>query len=215
MVETALRPRPEFGTFLLSDNNAGGDGLTLYQYKKLLRSQKVALLQHKQSLARVPGYKPAYHHYSKSTATKVDVRDSQTQTMPITESKVQGTNDEEKLKQGEKELSKFLLYFLLLSIYTYIDSGIIPPKQTSLTTRPSKFTTSHLHKNRVKSATSRTHDKSPEHCVRPKTARDALDQRLWKVSSSHLEQLVDDPIVEDIEDKRSYEVSCGLNYKQH
>ena len=59
MVETVVRPRPHFSTFLLSDANAGGDGLSYYQYKKLLRSQKVVLLQQKQATARVPGYKPA------------------------------------------------------------------------------------------------------------------------------------------------------------
>ena len=59
MVETAVRPRPHFSTFLLSDANAGGDGLSYYQYKKLLRSQKVVLLQQKQATSHVPGYKPA------------------------------------------------------------------------------------------------------------------------------------------------------------
>ena len=58
MVETAVRPRPHFSTFLLSDANAGGDGLSYYQYKKLLRSQKVVLLQQKQATAHIPGYKP-------------------------------------------------------------------------------------------------------------------------------------------------------------
>ena len=57
MVETAVRPRPPFSTFLLSDANAGGDGLSFHEYKRLLRSQRVSLLQEKQSRARVPGYK--------------------------------------------------------------------------------------------------------------------------------------------------------------
>lgn len=57
MVDTAVRPRPEFSTFLRSDVNAGGDGLSYFEYKRLLRSQKVARLQHKQALTRIPGYK--------------------------------------------------------------------------------------------------------------------------------------------------------------
>lgn len=57
MVETSLRGRPSFGTFLQSDANAGRDGLTYYDYQRFLRSQKVALLQEKKAHTRVPGYK--------------------------------------------------------------------------------------------------------------------------------------------------------------
>lgn len=91
MVETAVRPRPHFSTFLLSDANAGGDGLSYYQYKKLLRSQKVVLLQQKQATAHVPGYKPAQkrittrlssykpdisHHISSTTTTNSSTTNS-------------------------------------------------------------------------------------------------------------------------------------------
>lgn len=54
MVDTALRPRPGFGSFLQSD---AGDALSYYQYQRLLRSQKVALLQEKAAKAYVPGCK--------------------------------------------------------------------------------------------------------------------------------------------------------------
>ena len=57
MVDTALRPRPKFDTFLHSDTNAGGDGLSFYEYKKLLRSKKVALLQERRASLYEPGYK--------------------------------------------------------------------------------------------------------------------------------------------------------------
>ena len=57
MVDAALRPRPTFSTFLQSDTNAGGDGLTYYDYQRLLRSQKVAVLQDRQAKSHVPGYK--------------------------------------------------------------------------------------------------------------------------------------------------------------
>ena len=57
MVETSLRPRPAFTTFLHSDTSSGGDGLSYYQYQRLLRSQKVALLQEKQRKSYIPGYK--------------------------------------------------------------------------------------------------------------------------------------------------------------
>ena len=57
MVETSVRGRPSFGTFLQSDANAGRDGLTYYDYQRFLRSQKVALLQEKRAHTHVPGYK--------------------------------------------------------------------------------------------------------------------------------------------------------------
>lgn len=57
MVDTVLRPRPMFSTFLQSDTNAGGDGLTYYDYQRLLRSQKVAILQERRVKSYVPGYK--------------------------------------------------------------------------------------------------------------------------------------------------------------
>ena len=57
MVETSLRPRPAFASFLHSDTSSGGDGLSYYQYQRLLRSQKVALLQEKQRKSYIPGYK--------------------------------------------------------------------------------------------------------------------------------------------------------------
>ena len=57
MVDTTLRPRPKFGTFLHSDTNAGGDGLSFYDYKRLLRAKKVALLQERRANLHQPGYK--------------------------------------------------------------------------------------------------------------------------------------------------------------
>ena len=57
MVETSLRGRPSFSTFLQSDTSAGGDGLTYYDYQRFLRSQKVALLQERRALAHIPGCK--------------------------------------------------------------------------------------------------------------------------------------------------------------
>lgn len=57
MVETSLRPRPTFSSFLHSDADTRGDALSYYQYQRLLRSQKVALLQEKQRKSYVPGYK--------------------------------------------------------------------------------------------------------------------------------------------------------------
>lgn len=57
MAETSLRGRPSFSTFLRSDTNTGGDGLTYYDYQRFLRSQKVALLQERRAHANVPGYK--------------------------------------------------------------------------------------------------------------------------------------------------------------
>lgn len=57
MVDASLRPRPTFSTFLQTDSNAGGDGLTYYDYQRLLRSQKVAILQEKRAISYVPGFK--------------------------------------------------------------------------------------------------------------------------------------------------------------
>ena len=56
-METGARPRPSFATFLRSDENAGGDGLSWYGHQRLLREKKVSLLQKKRSQATVPGYK--------------------------------------------------------------------------------------------------------------------------------------------------------------
>lgn len=57
MVETSLRGRPPFGTFLQSEANAGRDGLTYYDYQRFLRSQKVVLLQERRAHTHVPGCK--------------------------------------------------------------------------------------------------------------------------------------------------------------
>lgn len=56
MVDASLRPRPGFGTFLQSDNSVN-DGLTYYDYQRLVRSKKVALLQEKRERSHEPGYK--------------------------------------------------------------------------------------------------------------------------------------------------------------
>ena len=63
MVDTAVRPRPEFRTFLQSDTNAKGDALSVYEYKRQLRAKKVAFLQEKQAQRRVPGYKLPTNYY--------------------------------------------------------------------------------------------------------------------------------------------------------
>ena len=47
MADTAVRPRPNFSTFLRSDASAGGDALTYYRRKQHLRKNKTALLQAK------------------------------------------------------------------------------------------------------------------------------------------------------------------------
>ena len=57
MVETSLRGRPSFSTFLQSETSAGGDGLTYYDYQRFLRSQKVALLQERRAQSYIPGCK--------------------------------------------------------------------------------------------------------------------------------------------------------------
>ena len=85
MVETAVRPRPHFSTFLLSDANAGGDGLSFYEYKRLLRSQRVSLLQEKQSRTRVPGYKWALP--AKDCSRVLQKEDKGIQTSSTTEEK--------------------------------------------------------------------------------------------------------------------------------
>lgn len=56
MVDAALRPRPSFGTFLQSDNSMK-DGLSYYEYQRLLRTNKVSLLQEKKERFFEPGYK--------------------------------------------------------------------------------------------------------------------------------------------------------------
>lgn len=57
MVDTAVRLRPGFSTFLHSDTNTGGDGLSFYDYKRLLRANKVRQLQEKRAKSYAPGYK--------------------------------------------------------------------------------------------------------------------------------------------------------------
>ena len=47
MADTAVRPRPNFSTFLRSDASGGGDALTYYRRKQWLRKNKTALLQAK------------------------------------------------------------------------------------------------------------------------------------------------------------------------
>ena len=94
MVETAVRPRPHFSTFLLSDANAGGDGLSYYQYKKLLRSQKVVLLQQKQATAHIPGYKPAQKRFTTRLSDyKPDISRRHTTSGTTTSSSSSTTND--------------------------------------------------------------------------------------------------------------------------
>ena len=68
MVDTTLRPRPDFSAFLLSDQNDGKDALSFYNYKKAIRSQKVSLLQQRRATSIAPGYKPGTagsQHYQK------------------------------------------------------------------------------------------------------------------------------------------------------
>ena len=73
MVDTALRPRPKFGTFLHSDANAGGDGLSFYEYKRLLRAKKVALLQERRAISHMPGYKPPHPGETRQVYKKDEV----------------------------------------------------------------------------------------------------------------------------------------------
>ena len=113
MVETALRPRPEFSTFFLSDQNAKGDGLCLYQHKKLLRAQKVVILQQKQLAARVPGCKPPVHRdHSEQPRQKSTnaFSNAETQTTPYHEQKTQRLIERAK-KNSDKgeELFKSLI----------------------------------------------------------------------------------------------------------
>ena len=55
MVETSLFPRPNFATFLRSDDDV--DPLSYYHYQRLQRMQKVARLQERRSKSHEPGYK--------------------------------------------------------------------------------------------------------------------------------------------------------------
>lgn len=55
MVETSLFPRPNFTSFLESDDNV--DPLSYYQYQRLQRLQKVARLQERRAKSYEPGYK--------------------------------------------------------------------------------------------------------------------------------------------------------------
>lgn len=57
MVETSLRGRPSFGTYLQSEASTGVDSLTYYDYQRCLRSQKVALLQERRTNTHIPGCK--------------------------------------------------------------------------------------------------------------------------------------------------------------
>ena len=45
MADTAVRPRPNFSTFLRSDASAGGDAMTYHRRKQYLRKNRTALLQ--------------------------------------------------------------------------------------------------------------------------------------------------------------------------
>ena len=70
MVDTSLRGRPTFGTFLQADSNAGEDGITYYGYQRYLRAQKVALLQEKRASTQIPGYKkPTFRKVVQLNAT--------------------------------------------------------------------------------------------------------------------------------------------------
>ncbi len=66
MVDTTLRPRPTFGTFLQSDNSTK-DGLSYFEYQRLLRSKKVALLQKKKEGSYEPGYKKQSSSFTNSS----------------------------------------------------------------------------------------------------------------------------------------------------
>jgi len=57
MAESTLHPRPNFATFLKSDANGPQDSLSYYEKQRVLRFQKVAVLQQKHENAYVPGYK--------------------------------------------------------------------------------------------------------------------------------------------------------------
>ena len=55
MVETALFPRPHFGSYFHSDDRT--DSLSYYEYQRLQRLQKVARLQERRAKSYEPGYK--------------------------------------------------------------------------------------------------------------------------------------------------------------
>ena len=57
MAESTLHPRPEFATFLQSDANGMRDSLSYYERQRVLRYQKVAILQQKRENAYIPGYR--------------------------------------------------------------------------------------------------------------------------------------------------------------
>jgi hypothetical protein len=68
MVETSLRPRPGFHTFLHADSPREGDALTYYDYQRALRANKVEILQQRRAVTYEPGYrKPYAEHPSKAT----------------------------------------------------------------------------------------------------------------------------------------------------
>ena len=111
MVDTAVRPRPDFRTFLQSDTNTKGDALSVYEYKRQLRAKKVTLLQEKQAQRRVPGYKlpTNYHHQQQPNAVTGIVKrepvkktNAVVQTAEITPAALNEKETEEQQQPGTK-----------------------------------------------------------------------------------------------------------------
>ncbi|XP_003383123.1 PREDICTED: uncharacterized protein LOC100640696 [Amphimedon queenslandica] len=131
MVETAVRPRPHFSTFLLSDANAGGDGLSFHEYKRLLRSQRVSLLQEKQSRSRVPGYKWSL---PPKDCSRVLTRGNKTEDKGIQTS---STNEEKELTEEGADQNKELVDYPQ-TVTDHKNVCIIPPPVTNLTSREAR-----------------------------------------------------------------------------
>lgn len=68
MVDTYLRPRPEFATLLASDASAGGDDLAIHQQKRSLRQGKVLILQQKRQSQLLEKARALQEYRSKLTS---------------------------------------------------------------------------------------------------------------------------------------------------
>lgn len=68
MVDTYLRPRPEFATLLASDASAGGDDLSIHQQKRALRQGKVLILQQKRQSQLLEKARALQEYRSKFTS---------------------------------------------------------------------------------------------------------------------------------------------------
>lgn len=97
MVETSLFPRPNFTSFLQSDDNV--DPLSYYQYQRLQRLQKVARLQERRAKSYEPGYKKPLLLLPSSTVRAEQHATSTTSRQIFTKPNLQ-------LSHGSDQLSK-------------------------------------------------------------------------------------------------------------